>query len=154
MDKIQYIKSKLEPINIKNCKTKFGLFGQRLFGKCIKVIDGDSICVAICYPDLDSICKVNLRLYGIDTPEKSSSDPKEKQAAIDCKNFVTELILNQFIWVNFENQADKYGRWLATLYHYDQLDFEPKYSINQKILLNPNLHCKPYFGNKKESWSF
>jgi hypothetical protein len=62
MDKNVYLKTILQNVQYKDVKSKFGLYGQKLLVKCIKVVDGDTITIAMCYPELDpsKICKVNI----------------------------------------------------------------------------------------------
>lgn len=157
MDKNLYIKSILQNVYYKDVKSKFGLYGQKLLVKCIKVVDGDTITIVMCYPELDSskICKVNIRLYGINTPEKRSSDKKEVEAAMKCKSYLENLILNSFIWVSVpEKESDKYGRILGILYKEDELNFIYENSINYLLTQQKDLHCQNYFGGTKQEWKF
>lgn len=64
--------------------------------------------------------QIKLRLFGIDTPEmKPSKDLPDREIhiekAIEAKKFLSDLILNKIIKVEFLSN-DKYGRPLAKIY--------------------------------------
>ena len=46
-------------------------------GKVIKVYDGDTITIATKLSGVGPIYKFNVRMLGIDTPEKRAKDPEE-----------------------------------------------------------------------------
>jgi len=105
-----------------------------------KVIDGDTI---DCLVDLgfNTFLKERFRLYGIDTPEKTSSNIELKALAHEATKFVRDSIDGkQVILETFAK--DKYGRWLAKVHLSDTL-----VTINEQ-LVTLGL-AKPYFGNNK-----
>jgi endonuclease YncB( thermonuclease family) len=114
------------------------------YGKVVKVYDGDTITVASTLPYLDSpIYRFRVRLRGIDSPEMNGSTVEEKNAAIESRDKLRELILNKI--VKIENRGtEKWGRLLADIY------LEDIY-VN-KWLLKKGL-AKPYFGEKKDLWN-
>ena len=80
----------------------------------IKVYDGDTFTIACKLNEIkdDSYFRFSVRLKNIDTPEIKSKDEKEKKAAINAKNELSNKILNK--WVELKNISyDKYGRILA-----------------------------------------
>ena len=79
-----------------------------------KVVDGDTI---DCTIDLGFYVSTHerFRLYGIDTPEKTSKDATIKQQAFDALKYVTDTILDKVIILECFGK-DKYGRWLAKVY--------------------------------------
>jgi micrococcal nuclease len=84
--------------------------------KVIKVIDGDTVDVAI---DLgfDIILKERIRLYGINCPESRTSNKSEKTKGLQSKGF-TELKLPVGKDVVLESKSfskEKYGRILANV---------------------------------------
>lgn len=68
--------------------------------KVIKIIDGDSLLV------LDGKDQVQVRLWGIDTPEYAQ--PKSSAA----KQFTKNLVMNQKIYIEIKDW-DRYGRMVA-----------------------------------------
>jgi|TARA_B100000767_G_scaffold268810_1_gene289665 micrococcal nuclease len=122
--------------------------------KLIRVVDGDTVWAHV---DLgfDIWKKVNIRLYGIDTPETRTRDLVEKRAGFVAKARLMVLLEqgnNEFVLVSKE--VDKYGRALGELYnglhevHVHEGENRPiSISINQ-VLLNEGL-AKPYNGGKR-----
>jgi len=87
--------------------------GKVLTVKCVGVYDADTITIII--PLRDSFYKTKARLYGIDTAEKRTSNPKEKEVALEGARFVEGAILNKTFKVAC-GDWDKYGRLLVTVY--------------------------------------
>ena len=100
-------------------------------GKVINVYDGDTITIAGYVKNNSKLFKFSVRLNNIDCPEiksKNSSDKTEYDIAIKAKNYVTDLILNEIVYL--KNVAlDKYGRLLADVYFNNQ-------NISNLLLLN------------------
>lgn len=115
-------------------------------GKVIKTYDGDTITVAArlhfegVNTDVLPVYRFSVRLKGIDCPEMKSSDMNEKEVARKAKDFVQELVLNQF--VELQNvETEKYGRLLADVIYQGN-------SLAQ-LLINEHL-AVPYDGGHKE----
>lgn len=106
----------------------------------IKIIDGDTI---DCTVDLGFNITINerFRLYGVDTPEKNSTDLKLKELSENATKFVSDSILGKHIFIDSTGK-DKYGRWLATI-HVSMTDK----SINEQLI--DNGFAKAYFGDNK-----
>jgi len=107
-----------------------------------KVIDGDTI---DCLVDLgfNTFLKERFRLYGIDTPEKTSTNIELKSLAHEATKFVRDSIDGK--QVTLETFAkDKYGRWLAKVHLLSDIA-----TINEQ-LVSLGL-AKPYFGNNKDN---
>jgi micrococcal nuclease len=81
-----------------------------------EVVDGDTIDVTI---DLGFSIQhiIRLRLYGIDTPEKTSKDSNERLAANLATKRISELIEGKIVTVKTHKGSDKYGRYLAEVFH-------------------------------------
>lgn len=97
--------------------------------------------------DLIEIKKIKLRLYGIDTPELKPSKKMENreehiQKAIEAKNFLSNLILNQIVEIDFLKN-DKYGRPLAIIY---------KNNIDINHHLIEKGYANKYDGKKKKNF--
>lgn len=108
--------------------------------KVVKVIDGDTI---DCLVDLgfNVLVKERFRLYGIDTPEKTSDVPALRELAIKATKFVTDTILDKEVLLDSTGK-DKYGRWLGKIY----IDMTQA-TINEQ-LISLGL-AKAYFGDNK-----
>lgn len=78
-----------------------------------KVIDGDTF---YCYDENRN--EVKIRLIGIDTPETRNRFKKKKgYYGIEAKNYLTELILNKTVKLEFDlDKYDQYNRVLAYVY--------------------------------------
>ena len=59
----------------------------------------------------------DIRLFGINAPELTSSDPAIKAKAIAARDVLSGLVLNKAITLDSANDAqEKYGRYLGTIY--------------------------------------
>ncbi len=85
----------------------------------VKVTDGDTL--SFQFHDRGVI---EVRLYGVNTPELSSRDEKEKEAAEQAKKYVADKLEDKDIFLLFDNdnhfpfiQQGKYGRYLTYLFY-------------------------------------
>lgn len=120
--------------------------------KILKVIDGDTVDIAV-YHDDDNKTKIykhRVRLYGIDTPEKrpSLNDPnrqKEIEASLRAKTALETCVNeNDSLFIAHFYKNDKYGRLLCTLYDKNGEDIN-KWMIN-------NGYAYEYFGKTKKKF--
>jgi micrococcal nuclease len=85
-------------------------------GQVIKVYDGDTITIASKMPYTSSpMYRFSVRLNGIDTPEIKGKTEDEKTIAVEARNKLTDLIMNQRVTLK-NVQNEKYGRILADVY--------------------------------------
>ena len=108
-----------------------------------RVVDGDTIDISI---DLgfDLTKKERVRLAGIDTPEKRTKNPKEKEMGYQATEFL-EMHLMEATHLTVKTEKDgKYGRMLGWLYKYP----EDTMSINQ--LMIDKGYAWAYDGGTKE----
>jgi endonuclease YncB( thermonuclease family) len=118
--------------------------------KILKVIDGDTIDIALHYEDTGKIFKHRVRMYGLDTPEMhpSLSNPdrlKEIEASKQAKEALTKrLNENENLVVAHFHKFDKYGRLMATLYDKQGDD------INKWMISSG--HAQEYFGKTKKKF--
>lgn len=116
--------------------------------KILNIIDGDTVDIALYQEETNKIYKYQVRLYGIDTPEKrplKSNPNRDKE--IDASKRAT-IALTEYI--NRENnivlalfyKPDKYGRLLCTFYDKNGND------INKWMISN-GYACE-YFGGTKQ----
>jgi endonuclease YncB( thermonuclease family) len=131
------------------------LFNYRV-KELTKIVDGDTIDV-ILDVGFDILYGVRIRLQGIDTPEKRTSDPIEKVFGYAATKRLTELITDKNLVISTElDGRGKFGRVLGTIYangtnvnelmvfeHYavayhgqNKDDIEAEHLVNRGILLS------------------
>lgn len=95
-------------------------------GKVVDIVDGDTIDVVIdIFPGITKKLD-NARLYGIDTPEIRSSNPKEKELAHKATKYLSKRVMNKSVKIHLHGKG-KWGRWLITVYYRDC-------NINKKLI--------------------
>jgi len=107
-----------------------------------RIVDGDTIDISI---DLgfDLTKKERVRLAGIDTPEKRTKNPKEKEMGYQATEFL-EMHLMEATNLTVKTEKDgKFGRMLGWLYKSE----EDTMSINQ-IMIDKG-YAWPYDGGTK-----
>lgn len=129
----------LKDIDLKNSKP---FLPELVYGKVIKVYDGDTITVASkSQLTGDEIYRYPVRLRGIDAPEIRSKYSKEMELAHMSKQALHELIYEKI--VRLDNvKTEKYGRLLADVF-LDDLH------INKWLL--ENNYAIPYDGKAKNT---
>ncbi len=131
---------KIDPKTI----NKFSFKGVKQFAKIIKVYDGDTVTVLFRWNDI--YVKKSCRLMGIDTPELRTKNKREKDMAIAAKTYLSSLILNKTVQVEFK-EDDKYGRPLINIY--------PNISNNKSVndMMIDNGYARRYYGGtKNKNW--
>lgn len=83
--------------------------------KVEKVVDGDTLDVVIDV-GFGMFCKQRVRVNGIDTPEKNSTDLQEKKMGQEATEFVESWVRKQKKLRIKTYKDDKYGRLLADIY--------------------------------------
>ena len=137
---------------------RFTLKNKRYNAKILDIYDADTITVCI---DLEgfSFVKINVRLYGIDTPELRGS---QKELGLTARNYLINTLTNIVIDDNntrndirnminkntymievLFGDFDKYGRPLAIIY---------KDNININEMLVKDGYAKEYDGGTKDAW--
>lgn len=104
----------------------FSFKGIKTYALCVKNYDADTITIIFKYKD--EIVKVNCRILNIDTPEIKSKNIELKKIAKNAKEYVSSLILNKIIYVEFLDN-DKYGRPLIIVY-----DKDKTYNLSDKLI--------------------
>jgi len=118
-------------------------YGNVTVSRVVSVYDGDTITVDIDgYPPIIGQ-SISVRIFGIDTPEIKSKNPKETALAEQVRDYVQDL-LSKAKTVELRNiQKDKYFRILAEVYVDGQ-------SIAD--LLIQKGYAVPYDGGTKQGW--
>ena len=118
--------------------------------KVLRVVDGDTVDIAMYHVETNNIFKYRVRLYGIDTPEKRplKSDPnrdKEIAAAKQSTKAMTDKLKESDNMVTaLFYKPDKYGRLLCTFYDNKGED------INAWMIQEG--YATSYFGKTKKSY--
>lgn len=135
---------------------KFTYNGLLAQAKVVEIYDGDTITIVFYHNDLPM--KHNFRLKGCDAPEMHPKKIIENRelhikAANLVKNKLSEMILNQIVWIRF-CQEEKYGRLMGTIYLINNNNQEifvgDEININDWIVKNG--FAKSYDGNKKQEY--
>lgn len=119
--------------------------------KVLRVVDGDTVDIAMVSDDTNKIFKYRVRLYGIDTPEKKplKSNPdreKEMEASKKSSQMLHKKIEeNHHLVTILLSKPDKYGRLLGTLYDEKGEDIN-KWMVDQGFAI-------AYFGKTKKSFA-
>jgi endonuclease YncB( thermonuclease family) len=125
--------------------------GLKKIVKVIKVIDGDTVDIALHHESMSKIFKHRVRLYGIDTPEKRppKNDPnrdKEIEASKKSSDALTNYLKNNDnIVLALFYKSDKYGRLMCTFYDKTGEDIN-KWMISQGFAYE-------YFGKTKQKYT-
>jgi endonuclease YncB( thermonuclease family) len=118
--------------------------------KILRVLDGDTVDIALFHSESQRIYRHRVRLWGIDTPEKrpSKSDPHrhlEIEASYKAKRALEQRCLeNNNYYTALFYHPDKYGRLLCTFYNKEGED------INQWMISQG--HATEYFGKTKKKF--
>ena len=122
-------------------------------GICLRVIDGDTVVLHLSKEfildvdfgfhiqdrmSLTKTAEITVRLKGINTPEVIGPD---KVKGLLAKAALEKLLMTSDLRV-ITYKADKYGRWLASIYV--QMGTKPEIDVNQWML--DQGHAKPYDG--------
>lgn len=127
---------------------KWTLEGRKQLGKVLRVIDGDTVDLAIHI--YNEHYQFRVRLYGIDTPEKrplksSPNRDEEIEASKRSTKALSTYLERSENMVHAEfKEADKYGRWLVIL--------STKDHVNLNEWMVKEGYAKPYFGGTKEKF--
>lgn len=148
---------------------QFSWKGRAIFCSLIKIIDGDTISVAIydrnhaAYTE-NCLVQLNIRLFGIDTPEKSPRTDDVNRIAIKMMAAESHQHLQKILQIDGDSnriftllflQDDKYGRPLAIIYRDDGTSIVTMQdawlkSFNKKMI--DDGYALPYNGGTK--WNF
>lgn len=108
----------------------------------VKVLDGDTIKLDVAiWPGLTQ--RINLRLNGIDTPEKRGSPPCEKELAKKATEFTRQFVSGGLVVVTNVSLGKYAGRALGSV------------SVEGKDLVEALIsagHGRPYDGGARGSW--
>lgn len=120
---------------------EYSLAGRSVLGKVIRVVDGDSLKVAI---PLDGKTRTfPVRIANIDCPEIRTRNAEDKALGFQAKARVEELTLDKLVSVDL-GEFDKFGRLLGKIYTADDVNVGDD-------LISMGL-AVDYTGGKRPSW--
>jgi endonuclease YncB( thermonuclease family) len=128
----------------------YGYENRKKKVKVLRIVDGDTVDIAMYHVETKEIFKYRVRLYGIDTPEKrplKSDLNREKEIAASkqsTKALTDKLQENNNIVTALFYKPDKYGRLLCTFYDNKGED------INAWMIQKG--YAISYFGKTKKSY--
>lgn len=114
--------------------------------KVIRVIDGDTVVIEAPYLPDPLKKELAIRVYGVDTPEKSwrGKCDKEKNLGAEASRFTTNFIFNaEDVKVEIRKWDKFGGRVLGDLFIDGQ-------SLTQELIARG--YAREYYGDKKQSW--
>lgn len=114
--------------------------------KVLRIIDGDTVVIEAPYLPAPLKPQLAIRVYGVDTPEKSwrGKCEKEKKLGAAATKFTTDLVNNaESIEVEIRKWDKFGGRVLGDLFIDGQ-------SLT-KMLIEQG-YAREYYGDKKQSW--
>ena len=116
-----------------------------LYGKTVKVIDGDTIRVRHLpfypfkqtsrYTGLLSENTISIRIYGVDAPEIGKFGKPSMPKANDAKKFAQRLVQDKVVRIKLLRK-DQYGRAVAKVQSNGILPFKPKKDLTMEIAKN------------------
>lgn len=123
------------------------LLAAAVFGpysaEVVKVIDGDTVKMQLGLgPGLTKT--INIRLDGVNTPEKRTRDLCEKAAGIAATAFTEQWLANATTLSVSNVRNGKYaGRWLGSI---------AADGVDLTTALIESGHGRPYHGGKRQPW--
>ncbi len=120
--------------------------------KVVEVYDGDT--VKILYPGLpDNLATLSVRIRGIDTPEIRGKCKREKEKAMEARDFVRKIIENSNNEIVVNNlEWDKYGgRILADAYIIEKTTVGYA-KVNIADMVIEHGYGRKYDGKQRNGW--
>ena len=104
------------------------------YGRVIKVVDGDTIDIALQDYNSSQIAEdvIRIRLADIDTPEVRG--PKACEAGKKASAYTRTWLLSNYIFLDLDDKTgkDPYGRWVAVVYLAE--DGQPGRNFNKQLV--------------------
>ena len=131
---------------------EYTLEGLRTTVKVLRILDGDTVDIALYHPAAATVFRHRVRLYGIDTPEKRPpKDQPNREAEIAASARSTAALRQRLEAIGnmpfaVFHKADKYGRLMCTFYPSDQ----QRENINEWMVTEGFAYA--YFGKTKKKF--
>ena len=125
------------------------------YGRVSKVVDGDTIDVALQDYNASQIAEdvIRIRLADIDTPEVRG--PKACEAGKNASAYTRTWLLSYYVFLDLDDKTgkDPYGRWVAVVYLAE--DGRPGRNFNKQLVDSGHAVIEDFRNNEfdPESWS-
>lgn len=104
------------------------------YGRVIKVVDGDTIDIALQDYNSSQVSEdvIRIRLADIDTPEVRG--PKACEAGRNASAYTRTWLLSNYVFLDLDDKTgkDPYGRWVAVVYLSE--DGRPSRNFNKQLV--------------------
>jgi endonuclease YncB( thermonuclease family) len=117
----------------------------------VEVVDGDTVKANIDMGWDTWRHNQPIRLNGYDSPEKSSSNPLEKQASAAVLKYVQSLLPKDTKTMLMSHSLDKYGRVLGEIMLPAAKGKKDSVALSTALLAKKIV--RPYTGDKKKPWT-
>ena len=124
------------------------------YGRVIKVVDGDTIDIALQDYNSSQIAEdvMRIRLADIDTPEVRG--PKACEAGKNASAYTRTWLLSNYVFLDLDNNTgkDPYGRWVAVVYLSE--DGRPGRNFNKQLVDSGHAVIEDFRNNEFDPWSW
>lgn len=138
--------NRLKELNCSDIK-KFSFEGIETYARVDHIYDTDTL--TIIFEWFNQMIKINVRLDGIDAPEKKSKIKSESDACKKGIELLNNLINDKIVHVTL-GKYDKYGRILAKINTLEPI--EDEITCINEYLIKYN-YVRSYDGGKKLEWT-
>ena len=124
------------------------------YGRVIKVVDGDTINIALQDYNSSQVSEdiIRIRLADIDTPEVRG--PKACEAGKVASAYTRTWLLSNYVFLDLDDKTgkDPYGRWVAVVYLSE--DGKPGRNFNKMLMDSGHAEIDDYPNNEFNPWSW
>ncbi len=124
------------------------------YGRVIKVVDGDTIDIALQDYNSSQVSEdiIRIRLADIDTPEVRG--PKACEAGKVASAYTRTWLLSNYVFLDLDDKTgkDPYGRWVAVVYLSE--DGKPGRNFNKMLMDSGHAEIDDYPNNEFNPWSW
>ena len=124
------------------------------YGRVIKVVDGDTIDIALQDYNSSQIAEdvIRIRLADIDTPETRGA--KACEAGKNASAYTRTWLLSNYVFLDLDNNTgkDPYGRWVAVVYLAE--DGQPSRNFNKQLVDSGHAVIDDFRNNEFDPWSW
>ena len=124
------------------------------YGRVIKVIDGDTIDIALQDYNSSQVSEdvIRIRLADIDTQETRGA--KACEAGKKASAYTRTWLLSNYVFLDLDDETgkDPYGRWVAVVYLSE--DGRPGRNFNKQLVDSGHAVIEDFRNNEFDPWSW
>ena len=124
------------------------------YGRVIKVIDGDTIDIALQDYNSSQVSEdvIRIRLADIDTPETRGA--KACEEGKNASAYTRTWLLSTYVFLDLDDKTgkDPYGRWVAVVYLAE--DGRPGRNFNKQLVDSGHAVIEDFKNNEFDPWSW